>query len=184
MDTTYEDKVAMIVFQNGSFSASSYQLPWYTMTMMPSVDVPPSVDTQSSSLSEIEPKGSAPLDPATSKILIIGAGTLGLSTAYHLQEDKFRHVVVLDRADELPARDAASTDIDKGVYHVLVCNRIHHLPCAMTYASATRTRLTMEFGCIYFQSSGRRMVTSSTILGLNERLLRCGRIQWEDCYHE
>ncbi|KIM63955.1 hypothetical protein SCLCIDRAFT_675338 [Scleroderma citrinum Foug A] len=34
------------------------------------------------------------------------------------------------------------------------------------------------------KSFGRRMVTSSTILGLNERLLRCGRIQWEDCYHE
>ena len=88
------------------------------MTTIPSVDVPPSADTQSSPLSEIEPKRPAPLDPATSKILIIGAGMFGLSTAYHLQEDGFRDVVVLDRAVELPAKDAASTDINKSVYHV------------------------------------------------------------------
>ena len=89
-------------------------------------------------------------------------------------------MAVLDRAVELPARDAASTNIDKGVYHVLVRNRIHHLPCAMTYASGTRTKANDG---IYFQSFGRRMATSS-ILGLDERLLRCGRIQWEGCYHE
>jgi len=87
------------------------------MTTIPNVDVPPSApDTQSSPLSEIGPKSGAPLDPATSKILIIGAGTFGLSTAYHLQEGGFRDMVVLDRAVELPARDAASTDINKGVY--------------------------------------------------------------------
>ncbi|KAG1716485.1 hypothetical protein ID866_689 [Astraeus odoratus] len=56
---------------------------------------------------------STPLDPATSKILIVGAGTFGLSTAYYLQEDGFRDVTVLDRAAKLPARDAASTDINK-----------------------------------------------------------------------
>ncbi|KIM63945.1 hypothetical protein SCLCIDRAFT_116175 [Scleroderma citrinum Foug A] len=100
------------------------------MTTIPSVDVPPSADTQSSPLSEIEPKRPAPLDPATSKILIIGAGTFGLSTAYHLQEDGFRDVVVLDRAVELPARDAASTDINKIV--------------RSTYADRFYTRLGQE----------------------------------------
>ncbi|KAI6111974.1 FAD dependent oxidoreductase [Pisolithus croceorrhizus] len=56
-----------------------------------------------------------PLHPATSKILIIGAGTFGLSTAYHLQDDGFQDITILDKAAELPALDAASTDINKVV---------------------------------------------------------------------
>ena len=90
------------------------------MTTIISVDVPPSAtssDAQSSPVSEIGPK-STHLDPTTPKIFIIDAGTFGLSAAYHLQENGFRDVVVLDRAVELPAGDAASTDINKGVYHV------------------------------------------------------------------
>ncbi|KAF9228404.1 FAD dependent oxidoreductase [Gyrodon lividus] len=67
----------------------------------------------------------APLAPATSpppptlsktsKILIIGAGTFGLSTALHLLKRGYRDVTVLDRAAEVPAVDAASTDINKVV---------------------------------------------------------------------
>ncbi|KAH7927462.1 FAD dependent oxidoreductase, partial [Leucogyrophana mollusca] len=55
----------------------------------------------------------------TKHILILGAGTFGLSTALHLLQ---RHagtgkvrVTVLDRAAELPARDAASVDLNKVV---------------------------------------------------------------------
>ena len=121
-----------------------------TMTTMTRVDVPPSgtsSDTRSSPLSEIKPKP-VPLDPMTSKILIISMGTFDLSTAYHLQENGFRDVVVLDRVVELPARDAASMDINKGVYHVqrpyYSLHRIHHA-WAMKCACTTRTRLTKKF---------------------------------------
>ncbi|KIK22355.1 hypothetical protein PISMIDRAFT_505957 [Pisolithus microcarpus 441] len=68
-----------------------------------------------SSQSTVPAPAPLPLHPATSKILIIGAGTFGLSTAYHLQEDGFKDITVLDKAAELPALDAASTDINKVV---------------------------------------------------------------------
>ncbi|KAI6009849.1 FAD dependent oxidoreductase [Pisolithus marmoratus] len=71
-----------------------------------------------------------PLDPATSKILIIGAGAFGLSTAYHLQEDGFKDITVLDKAVELPALDAASSDINKVV--------------RSTYADSFYTRLARD----------------------------------------
>lgn len=61
------------------------------------------------------------------KILIIGAGAFGVSTAIQLQK-RFNgnrnnndnsssnvEIVVLDRAEHLPAKDAASTDINKVV---------------------------------------------------------------------
>lgn len=48
-------------------------------------------------------------------VVIIGAGVFGLSTAYHLLERGYTGVTVLDRAEHLPAVDAASTDMNKGV---------------------------------------------------------------------
>ena len=48
-----------------------------------------------------------------SPIVIVGAGCFGLSTAYHLLKRGFTNVTVLDRAETLPARDAASTDLNK-----------------------------------------------------------------------
>ncbi|CAL1711342.1 unnamed protein product [Somion occarium] len=48
-----------------------------------------------------------------SKIVIIGAGCFGLSTAYHLLRRGFTSVTVLDRSPVLPAPDAASTDLNK-----------------------------------------------------------------------
>ncbi|CCL99199.1 uncharacterized protein FIBRA_01214 [Fibroporia radiculosa] len=50
-----------------------------------------------------------------SEILIIGAGCFGLSTAYHLLKRGFAHITVLDSASELPAPEAASTDMNKVV---------------------------------------------------------------------
>lgn len=47
------------------------------------------------------------------KILIVGAGCFGISTAYHLLERGYINVTVIDRSDTLPAPDAASTDISK-----------------------------------------------------------------------
>lgn len=48
-------------------------------------------------------------------IVIVGAGCFGLSTAYHLLKRGFKNVTVLDRAETLPAKDAASTDLNKVV---------------------------------------------------------------------
>ena len=48
-----------------------------------------------------------------SPIVIVGAGCFGLSTAYHLLKRGFTNVTVLDRAETLPAKDAASTDLNK-----------------------------------------------------------------------
>ncbi|KAG2153294.1 FAD dependent oxidoreductase [Suillus clintonianus] len=48
-------------------------------------------------------------------VVIIGAGAFGLSTAYHLLERGYTGVTVLDRAEHLPAVDAASTDMNKVV---------------------------------------------------------------------
>jgi len=49
-----------------------------------------------------------------SRIIVIGAGTFGLSTAFHLLGRGYTDVTVLDRARGLPAVDAAGTDINKG----------------------------------------------------------------------
>ena len=51
----------------------------------------------------------------SSPILILGAGCFGLSTAYHLLQRGYTNVSVIDRATELPAVDAASTDLNKVV---------------------------------------------------------------------
>jgi len=53
--------------------------------------------------------------PSNPAVVIVGAGVFGLSTAYHLLERGYANVTVLDRAEHLPAVDAASTDINKGV---------------------------------------------------------------------
>ena len=61
---------------------------------------------------------------STKRVLIIGAGCFGVSTALHLlSEQRQSHlgakaskydVTVLDRSNRLPAPDAASTDLNKG----------------------------------------------------------------------
>ncbi|KAG9119984.1 hypothetical protein FRC07_004713, partial [Ceratobasidium sp. 392] len=48
-----------------------------------------------------------------SSILILGAGCFGLSTAHELLVRGYRNVTIIDRAPELPAPDAASTDLNK-----------------------------------------------------------------------
>ncbi|KIJ06817.1 hypothetical protein PAXINDRAFT_182622, partial [Paxillus involutus ATCC 200175] len=70
-----------------------------------------------SSQAPLAPVASPPPPPLvkTTKILIVGAGIFGLSTALHLLERGYSDVTVLDRAGEVPAVDAASTDINKVV---------------------------------------------------------------------
>ncbi|CDH50116.1 sarcosine oxidase [Lichtheimia corymbifera JMRC:FSU:9682] len=50
-----------------------------------------------------------------SKIIIVGGGAFGLSTAYALALKKKYDIWVFDRAASIPAPDAASTDISKAV---------------------------------------------------------------------
>jgi glycine/D-amino acid oxidase-like deaminating enzyme len=52
------------------------------------------------------------------KVLIVGAGCFGLSTAYHLLKRGFTDVTVIDRSNELPAPDAASCDLNKGAFWI------------------------------------------------------------------
>lgn len=52
------------------------------------------------------------LDPATSTILIIGAGTWGSSTALHLARRGYKHITVLD-PHPVPSAISAGNDINK-----------------------------------------------------------------------
>ncbi|EIN06698.1 FAD dependent oxidoreductase [Punctularia strigosozonata HHB-11173 SS5] len=47
------------------------------------------------------------------RIVIVGGGVFGISTAYHLLKRGFTDVTVLERASTVPAPDAASSDINK-----------------------------------------------------------------------
>ncbi|KAF9470006.1 FAD dependent oxidoreductase [Collybia nuda] len=47
------------------------------------------------------------------KIVIVGAGCFGVSTAYHLLKRGFTGVTILDRSSTIPALDAASNDINR-----------------------------------------------------------------------
>ncbi|EGO00698.1 hypothetical protein SERLA73DRAFT_50792 [Serpula lacrymans var. lacrymans S7.3] len=49
------------------------------------------------------------------KVLIVGAGCFGISTAYHLLKRGYGDVTIIDRSVVLPAPDAASTDMNKVV---------------------------------------------------------------------
>lgn len=55
----------------------------------------------------------------TDKVLIVGAGCFGISTAYHLLKRGFKDVTILDRAEVHPAPDAASTDLNKSAPIIL-----------------------------------------------------------------
>ncbi|KAH8680436.1 FAD dependent oxidoreductase [Ilyonectria robusta] len=46
-------------------------------------------------------------------ILIVGAGTFGLSTALDLAQNGYRHITVLDRAPEIPSSYSAGCDLNK-----------------------------------------------------------------------
>jgi glycine/D-amino acid oxidase-like deaminating enzyme len=48
----------------------------------------------------------------SNQYLVVGSGTFGLSAAYALRQRGHR-VTVFDRLDSVPAKDAASNDINK-----------------------------------------------------------------------
>ncbi|TFL07169.1 FAD dependent oxidoreductase [Pterulicium gracile] len=53
------------------------------------------------------------IQPESSKVLIIGAGAFGVSTAYHLLKRGFSDVTVVERSETVPAPDAASNDYNR-----------------------------------------------------------------------
>lgn len=50
---------------------------------------------------------------ADERILIIGAGTFGLSTAYHLARAGYHNITVLEKDDIIPSRASAGNDLNK-----------------------------------------------------------------------
>ena len=59
-------------------------------------------------------KNTAPQDEDSARtVVIVGAGVFGLSTAWHLLQRGYS-VTVLERASEVPARDSAGYDLNKG----------------------------------------------------------------------
>jgi sarcosine oxidase/L-pipecolate oxidase len=58
--------------------------------------------------------------PQDTRIVIIGAGCFGVSTAFHLLSSGYTDITILDRSSTLPAPDAASNDINRSRYlHLL-----------------------------------------------------------------
>ncbi|KAK7045622.1 hypothetical protein VNI00_007455 [Paramarasmius palmivorus] len=53
----------------------------------------------------------------TNKILIVGAGCFGISTAYHLLKRGFTDVTVIDRSEVLPAVDGSSNDFNRNPFY-------------------------------------------------------------------
>jgi len=59
------------------------------------------------------------------RVVIIGAGCFGLSTAYHLLIRGYTNITILDRSTVLPAPDASSNDINRSEHpfsDIEVCN--------------------------------------------------------------
>ena len=50
---------------------------------------------------------------SSKRILIIGGGTFGLSTAYHLAKSGYSDITVLDKSEFLPSEDSAGNDVNK-----------------------------------------------------------------------
>lgn len=46
-------------------------------------------------------------------VLIIGGGTFGLSTAYHLAKSGYSNVTVVDKSPFLPSNSSAGHDLNK-----------------------------------------------------------------------
>lgn len=51
------------------------------------------------------------------KIVIIGAGCFGISTAYHLLKRGFEGITIVERSMEFPAKDASSNDINRSKWN-------------------------------------------------------------------
>jgi len=92
----------------------------------------------------------APPPATNAKIVIVGAGCFGLSTAYHLLKRGYTAVTVLDRAENLPAPDAASTDLNKVVRSSYSDAFYTHL----AREAIAEWKDTAEWGEAYYHESG------------------------------
>ena len=50
---------------------------------------------------------------SSKRVLIVGAGTFGLSTAYHLSKSGYNDVTVLDKSAFVPSVSSAGNDLNK-----------------------------------------------------------------------
>jgi sarcosine oxidase/L-pipecolate oxidase len=51
--------------------------------------------------------------PQQTSFLIVGGGTIGLSTALHLSDRGYNNIVVLDRGEDIPSPFSAGNDVNK-----------------------------------------------------------------------
>jgi sarcosine oxidase/L-pipecolate oxidase len=56
--------------------------------------------------------------PKNEKIIIVGAGCFGVSTAYHLLRRGYTDITIIDRSRTLPAPDAASNDLNRSQFDI------------------------------------------------------------------
>jgi sarcosine oxidase/L-pipecolate oxidase len=50
---------------------------------------------------------------SSSRIVIVGGGTFGLSTAYHLAKSGYTDITVIDKSEYLPSSESAGNDLNK-----------------------------------------------------------------------
>lgn len=55
----------------------------------------------------------SPKPSEQTSFLVVGGGTIGLSTALHLSDRGYKHIVVLDRGDNIPSSFSAGNDLNK-----------------------------------------------------------------------
>ena len=51
--------------------------------------------------------------PIDTSFLIVGGGTIGLSTALHLSDRGYENITVLDRGESIPSAFSAGNDVNK-----------------------------------------------------------------------
>jgi len=105
------------------------------------------------------------------RIAIVGAGCFGISTAYHLlkhakEQSKDVQVTVVDRAEVLPAPDAASTDLNKSKFAIKVPL---HFSLTILLCSVVRSAYQDEF----YTKFAREAIAEWK-----------NRSVWGDAYHE
>lgn len=74
------------------------------------------------------------------RVVIVGAGCFGLSTAYHLLMRGYGDVTVLDRSPVLPAPDASSNDINRSGFSIF--------PLLIQLAVCTSTAARLELSAL------------------------------------
>ena len=90
-------------------------------------------------------------------ILIVGAGTFGLSTAYHLAKAGYRNITVLEKSPSMPPDLSAANDLNKIVRAEYEDPFYTHLAL-----EAIREWQTTELFVPHFHQTGYLLCTSST----------------------